>query len=95
MRSQYSWLTNIGMMTESYGSLLIPILLEKIPEDIRRLIFRADPLAVSSLDRLRVAIRQEIETREKSHISSLEDPTSAAMDGEVLVPNAGALATNA
>ena len=88
-------LETLGVMTESYGSLLIPILLKKIPEDIRRLIFRADPLADSSLDILRVAIRQEIETRERSHISSLEDSTSAAMDEEVFVPTAGALLTNA
>ena len=65
-------LETLGVMTESYGSLLIPILLKKIPEDIRRLIFRADPLVDSSLDILRVAIRQEIETRENGHISSLE-----------------------
>ena len=56
-------LETLGVMTESYGSLLIPILLKKIPEDIRCLIFRTDPLPGSSLDRLRVAIRQEIETR--------------------------------
>ena len=88
-------LETLGVMTESYGSLRIPILLKKIPEDIRRLIFRADPLADSSLDRLRVAIRQEIETREKSHISSPEDSTSVAMDEEVFVPTARALLTNA
>ena len=88
-------LETLGVMTESYESLLIPILLKKIPEDIRRLIFSADPLADSSLDRLRVAIRQEIETREKSHISSQENSTSAAIDGEVFVPTAGALLTNA
>ena len=88
-------LETLGVMTESYGSLLIPILLKKIPEDIRGLIFSADPLADSSLDRLRVAIRQEIETREKSHISSLENSTSAAIDVEVFVPTAGALLTNA
>ena len=82
-------------MTESYGSLLIPILLKKTPEDIRHLIFRADPLADTSLDRLRVAIQQEIETREKSHISSLEDSTYVEMDGEVFVPTPGALLTNA
>ena len=86
-------LETLGVMTESYGSLLIPILLKKIPEDIRCLIFRADPLADSSLDRLRLAIRQEIETREKSHISSLEE--DAAMDEEVFIPTAGALLTNA
>ena len=85
----------LGVMTESYGSVLIPILLKKIPEDIRRLIFRADPSADSSLDRLRVAIRQEIETREKSQISSLEDSTSVAIDGEVFVPTVGALLTKA
>ena len=90
-------LETLGIMTESYGSLLIPILLKKIPEDISHLIFRADPLAdtCSSLDRLRVAIRQEIETQEKSHISSLENSTSAAIDGEVFVPTAGVLLTNA
>ena len=44
-------LETLGVMTESYGSLLIPILLKKIPEDKRRLIFKADPLADSSLDR--------------------------------------------
>ena len=44
--------------------------LKKIPEDIRRLIFRAGPLANSSLDILRVAIRQEIETV----VSQLEIP---------------------
>ena len=76
----------LSIMTESYGSLLTPILLKKIPEDIRRLIFRADPLADSSLDRLRVAIRQEIETRGKSHVSFLENSTSAAIDGEVFIP---------
>ena len=77
-------------MTESYGSLLIPILLKKIPEEIRCLIFRTDPLADSSLE-LRVAIRQEIETREKGHMSSLEGSKSIAADEEVLVPTAGAL----
>lgn len=87
-------LETLGIMTDSYGSLLIPILLKKIPEDIRRLIFRADPLAYSSLDRLGVTIRQDIETREKSHTSSLEDPTSAAMDREVFIPTAGALLTS-
>ena len=88
-------LETLGVMTESYGSLLIPILLKKIPEDIRCLIFRADPLVDSSLDRLRVAIRQEIETREKSHISSQEDSTSVEMDREVFVPTAGTLLANA
>ena len=76
-------LETLGVKTESYGSLLIPILLKKIPGDVGCLVLRADPLADSSLDRLKVAIRQEIETREKSRISSLEDSTSVATDEEV------------
>ena len=88
-------LETLGVKTESYGSLLIPILLKKIPGDVGCLVFRADPLADSSLDRLKIAIRQEIETREKSRISSLEDSTSVATDEEVFVPTAGALLTNA
>ncbi|XP_068697335.1 uncharacterized protein [Montipora foliosa] len=43
-------LETLGIMTKSYGSLIIPILLKKIPDDIRHLIFRADPLADSSLE---------------------------------------------
>ena len=88
-------LETLGVKTESYGSLLILILLKKIPGDVGYLVFRADPLADSSLDRLKVAIRQEIETREKSRISSLEDSTSVATDEEVFIPTAGALLTNA
>ena len=59
------------------------------------MILRADPLADSSLDRLRVAKLQESETRKKRHISSQEDATSTAIDGEVFVPTAGSLLANA
>ena len=79
----------LGVKTETYGSLLIPILLKKIPEEIRYSIFRADPSADSSLDRLRIAMRQEIETREKGHMSS----PKATTEDEVFVPTAGALLT--
>ena len=46
----------LGVKTETYGSLSIPILLKKIPEEIRYSIFRGDPSADSSLDRLRIAM---------------------------------------
>ena len=87
MRSQYCWLRS----TSSNDLIVWMILLKNIPEDIGRLIFRADPLADSSLDRLRVAIRQKTETRKKSHISWPEDSPSAAMDREMFVPTAGVL----
>ena len=95
MQSQYSWLRN----TWSKDRIIWKFANSHTPKEntwgCRLLVFRADPLADSSLDRLKVAIRQEIETREKSRISSLEDSTSVATDEEVFVPTAGALLTNA
>ena len=43
-------LETLGITTESYGSLLIPIIVKKLPVEIRCLIFRTDPLADTSLD---------------------------------------------
>ena len=84
-------LETLGVATESYDSLLIPILLK---DNIRCLIFRTDPLADSSLDRLRAALQQEIETRKKSSMFLLED-SNPAMEEEVFIPTAGALLSSA
>ena len=96
MQSQYSWLRN----TRSKDRIIWKFANSHTPKEnnrgcrllsIQSGSFKAD----SFLDRLKVAIRQEIDTREKSHISSLEDSTSVATDEEVFVPTAGALLTNA
>ena len=76
-------LQTLGVSTESYGSLLIPIILKKLPPEIRCLLFRADPQADVSLDRLRTAIQREIETQEKGYMpQSTEEqiiPTTSAL----------------
>ncbi|KAK3748158.1 hypothetical protein QZH41_006187 [Actinostola sp. cb2023] len=79
----------LGVTTDSYGSLLIPILLKKLPESIRCAIFRADQSADKSLDKLRTTLRKEIETKEKGHLSSMND--HKAHEEEPLVPTAGAM----
>ena len=63
-------LQSLGVVSDTYGSLLIPVLLKKLPEEIRRLILRANSLAGSSLNELRNALQREIETLEKCHISA-------------------------
>ncbi|RMX57814.1 hypothetical protein pdam_00020690 [Pocillopora damicornis] len=78
-----------NLFHEPLQSLQMEIVTNKIPEEIRYSIFRADPSADSSLDRLRIAMRQEIETREKGHMSSPKPTT----EDEVLVPTVGALLT--
>ena len=50
----------LGVTTDTYGALLIPILLRKLPEEIRRLLIRANNQADSCLNDLRSTLRKEI-----------------------------------
>ena len=57
-------LKTLGVQTDSCGSLLIQILLKKLPEQLRCTILRTNPLADCSLNDLRTALCHEIDTRE-------------------------------
>ena len=85
-------LETLGVQTDSYGSLLIPILLKKLPEQLRCTIFRTNPQEDCSLNDLRKAFCHEIDTREKSQLPQ-ESDTSSVVD-DVLAPTVGALLTN-
>ena len=85
-------LETLGVQTDSYGSLLIPILLKKLPEQLRCTIFRTNPQADCCLNHLRTALCNEIDTREKSQLTQ-ENDTNSVID-DVLVPTVGALLTN-
>ena len=52
----------LDVKADSYGNLLIPILLKKIPEELTHLIFRANPSANKCLTKLRTELQKEIET---------------------------------
>ena len=72
MRNFYDSLENyirglkaLGTKTSSCGNLLIPIILGKIPEEIRKIMFRSNPLVDTCLDQLRVSLLNEIESGEK------------------------------
>ena len=83
----------MGVQTDCYGSLLIPILLKKLPEDLRCIIFRANCTAYSSLNDLRRAICQELETRENSQ-STRNTNQSVSTTDNIFVPTAGTLLTH-
>ena len=87
-------LESLGVVTDTYGSLLIPVLLKKLPEEVRRIILRANSYADSSLNELRNGLREEIETREKSHMPVFIGQDVAPFTlGEVCPPTSGALVT--
>ena len=58
-------LKSLKVPTASYGSLLIPVLLKKIPHDVRLLIGRQVKDGQWDLDRLLDLLREEIENRER------------------------------
>ena len=84
-------LETLGVQTDSYGSLLIQIILKKLPEQLRCTILRTNALADCSLNDLRTALCHEIDTREKSQLTR-ENDTSSDVD-DVLVSTVGALQT--
>lgn len=60
----------LDVKADSYRNLLIPILLKKIPEELTRLIFRANPSTGKCLTELITELWKEIETRERSHTAA-------------------------
>lgn len=90
-KSNIRALETLVVQTDSYGSLLIQLLLQKLPEQLRCTILRTNPLTDCSLNDLRTALRHEIDTREKSQLTQ-ENDTSSDVD-DVLVSTVGALQT--
>ena len=66
---------------------------QNLPDDLRCIIFRANPAAYRSLNDLRTALSQELETRENSQLTQDTTPSVSATD-DILVPTAGALLTH-
>ena len=59
-------LASLGVSSEQYGSLLIPIIMSKLPSDIRLQIARKATKEAWKIDELLTAIKIEIEAREMS-----------------------------
>ena len=64
IRVQIRGLESLGVKTESYGQLLIPIIMLKLPSEIRLQVSRATEKKVWEIQELLDLIQQEIEARE-------------------------------
>ena len=85
----------LGTETSSYGNLLIPIIMGKIPEEIRRIMFRSNPLVESCLDQLRASLLNEIESREKGRLVVNQTLIPETEHEESYTPTAQALTSGA
>ena len=61
-------LESLDVYPESYGDLLIPIIMKKLPEEVRRIMLRSHDETTWTLADLRKQLRHEVETREKSSL---------------------------
>ena len=69
-------LKNLGVASESYGSLLTSVLLNKLPQELRLIISRRTSEDEWTLDTLMKEVCQEIEARERAQASSTPSNSS-------------------
>ena len=65
-------LESLDVYPESYGDLLIPIVMKKLPEEVRHFMLRSHDETTWTLADLRKHLRHEVETREKSSLGPSE-----------------------
>ena len=56
----------LGIKSEMYGSLLIPVIMDKIPEEFRLMVSRKLKSDTWDINELMAALKEELEAREKS-----------------------------
>ena len=69
-------LASLGISSEKYGSLLIPIIMSKMPSDVRLQIARKSNKDVWVIDELLQTIKIEIEAREASEATKATENSS-------------------
>ena len=66
-------LSSLGVSSEQYGSLLIPIIMSKLPNEIRLEIARKSTTEVWKIEQLLETIKGEIEAREASEVVKTQE----------------------
>ena len=66
-------LSSLGVSSDQYGSLLIPIIMSKLPNDIRLQVARKSSKDVWEIDELLQIIKNEVEARETSEGIKIDD----------------------
>ena len=85
-------LASIGISSEPYGSMLIPIIMSKIPNEIRLVIARKTTAQVWNIDELLDTIKVEIEAREVSE--GVQSSSQSTRKHGAVPPTVGAFVTN-
>ena len=67
----------LGISSDQYGCLLIPVILKSMPEDINLIVARNTSQDVWNIKETMEIIRTEIEARERSHGISLFEPVKS------------------
>ena len=89
-------LESLDVYPESYGDLLIPIVMKKLPEEVRRIMLRSHDETTWTLADLRKQLQHEVETREKSSLGQSDKEVSAPNPPfNSKFPTAGALFSGA
>ena len=86
----------LGVASEQYGSLLIPVIMAKFPTDIRLRIARETGRETWKIDKLLKIVKQEVEAREASEgtaVSTNKNPVPPARNPPCY-PTASSLVTN-
>lgn len=88
-------LKSLGVPSQSYGSLLCSMLMNKLPQELRILVSREVKNDDWDLDRLLKLVEGEIEARERasSHVNSSNSPHNQPKGQGKLPPSAAALHT--
>ena len=78
-------LESLDVYPECYGYLLIPIVMKKLPEEVRCIVLRSHDETPWSLADLRKQLRLVLEIREKSSLGQSDKEVSAAIP--LLIPS--------
>ncbi len=80
VESQVRSLKSLGVASESYGSLLSSVLLNKLPQELRLIVSRKITDEEWNLDALLKVVGQEVEARERTLASSSQPGKSSKID---------------
>ena len=67
-------LASLGIRSDHYGSLLIPMIMTKLPQELRLRIARETDREIWQIDELMAVIKKEVEAREATEFVKVHQP---------------------
>ena len=69
----------LAIGSDTYGSLLVPVMMNKLPEELRFMTNRHFESGIWHLDKLLKSFKEEVEARERCSFTSRIDPMKGAL----------------